>query len=276
MDLLNITDIVTGSLLVEQAGLTRLVVDNRAIKRPEAGHGPLAAGALARCLDLRFLALRRFEWSALTSLTALSSLSHVSLNFMGSIHDIGPLSACSKLVSLRINWCHGLTDWEPLRAMTGLTSFTLVHPTLNFTVSPFEALTNHPSLLEVTFRGLYGRLDCSPIATCSYLKSLRFHYSYGPLDIGWIGLLTALTSLDLSECEYIISLEALSTCSSLRYVDLRGCKGLSPSSFTCLEACKKLITLLCDFDVELRGGGLLSQTHPLSDDAGANDDPLTL
>ena len=66
-----------GSYLVERAGLTRLVVDNNGSDESYSGVGPLAAEALARCLDLRCLALSRITWAALDSLTAFVILFHL-------------------------------------------------------------------------------------------------------------------------------------------------------------------------------------------------------
>jgi hypothetical protein len=278
--LLNSNDIEMGSLLVERAGLTRLVVDNNGSgEPPDPRRGPLAAEALASCLDLRCLALRNIQWTALGSLMALSSLSHVSLSRIEDIKDIGPLSACSTLVSLTFIRCFGITDWEPLSAMTGLTSFTLVHPSHNFTVSPFAALTNHPSLLDAIFiahideSDLEIPVDYSPIGTCSKLQKLRFQ-SFLEHEIGWIGQLTALTSLDLRECWDLISLKALSTCSSLCRLDVRGCRSLpsDPSSFTCLEACAQLSTLLFGVGVE----PIISLSDIEFDDDAGDDDDLFL
>ena len=126
-------------------------------------------------------------------------------------------------------------------------------------------------------------MDYSPIGTCSKLQKLRFEslYMYDEEEIGWIGQLTALTSLELRACWEVTSLEALSTCSSLCRLDVRvGCYALpsDPSSFTCLEACAQLSTLLCAVEVELRGGGLISQIY-LSDefdDSDGDDDDLFL
>ena len=244
--LVNSNDIEMGSLLVERAGLTRLVVMNF-----PGDHGPLAPQALASCVDLRCLALQCVSLGALDSLTALSSLSHITLYLMYRINDIGPLSACKKLVSLSIMMCPGITDFEPLRAMTGLTSFGLVCNRRPFIVSPLEALANHPSLSAATFVMLIGPVDYSLIATCSQLKTLKLYSSVSPLNIGWIGELKALTSLDLRVC-VDISLESLTSCWRLRSLDVRGCL-LGPERFTCLDACTQLRTLFCDVDIVLRG-----------------------
>jgi hypothetical protein len=244
--LVNSNDIEMGSLLVERAGLTRLVVMNF-----PGDHGPLAPQALASCVDLRCLALQCVSLGALDSLTALSSLSHITLYLMYRINDIGPLSACKKLVSLSIMMCPGITDFEPLRAMTGLTSFGLVcNPVI---VSPLEALANHPSLSAATLVALNGPVDYSLIATCSQLKTLKLDSRGRPLNIGWIGQLTALTSLDLRGCGVDIgSFEALTSCSNLRRLDVRECL-LAPERFTCLDACTQLSTLFCDVDIVVRG-----------------------
>ena len=246
--LLNSINIEMGSLLVERAGLTRLVVEYQCAGRDR---GPLAPQALASCVDLRCLALKCVPLGALDSLTALSSLSHITLYLMYRINDIGPLSACKKLVSLSIMMCPGITDFEPLRAMTGLTSFGLVcNPVI---VSPLEALANHPSLSAATLVALNGPVDYSLIATCSQLKTLKLDSRGRPLNIGWIGQLTALTSLDLRGCGVDIgSFEALTSCSNLRRLDVRECL-LSPERFTCLDACTQLSTLFCDVDIVVRG-----------------------
>jgi hypothetical protein len=269
IELLNSTDYEMGSFLVERAGLTRLVVDNYGHGQFPASihaHGPIAAETLASCVDLRCLALRNIKWPALENLmalSALSSLTHVSLSEMHNIVGFQPLAACSKLVSLTILDCDLLSNFAPLSAMTGLTSFTLACPCYPFDESPFEALANHPSLSVLKSIGLIGKVDLSPIATCSKLETLRLQYEGRErLDLGWIGQLTSLTSIDLRGFMRLTSLEALANNSSLRRLDVRNCPRLHALSFTCLEACNQLSTLLCDHQVVLRGGGLLAQTHP--------------
>jgi len=122
----------------------------------------------------------------------------------------------------------GLTNLEPLAALTRLTRLDLRRCRHVTSVEPLAALTELTQLdLSASIFGEVSPLDLEPLAALTKLTRLDLSFRTALTSIEPLADLTGLTQLNLTWCESLTSLEGLGSLTGLTQLDPSGCKSLT-------------------------------------------------
>ena len=142
--------------------------------------------------------------------------------------DLGPLTACTALVELDVNYWEGLSDVSAPRSCRGLTALDMSYNPPLTDITPITALLAL-KILKMPPDDVACK-DLSPLSACTALVELHIAVWEALTVISALQWCSGLTSLTLQGCNDLVDLTPLASCCSLTHANISntGVIDLSP------------------------------------------------
>ena len=141
-----------------------------------------------------------------------------------TLRDLSALKALTRLQSVSLGGCTGLTTVDALKNLSALQYVSLSGCT---GLTNVDGLKNLSALQRVSLTGCTGLTNLDALKHLPALQSVRLGDCTGLTNVNALKNLSALQGVGLDGCTGLTTVDALKNLSALQYVSLSGCTGLT-------------------------------------------------
>lgn len=155
--------------------------------------------------ELTFLFNEDIEITDISSVSKLTQLKKLSIQYCKKLEDLSAISSLSNLQELYIQYCPEIED---LSAISNLPNLRKLHISSCDKIEDLSAISNLSNLQELDISSCYKIKDLSAISGLFNLKSLNIR-NLDIIDISPISKLENLEKLSLSSCDKVNGIKPL-------------------------------------------------------------------